>query len=798
MKRSLVIAFISLLSTLVAFSQEVTITDAYSGIPLEGVVITLGGSVTQSNSRGMATLSHFPEQGELLFTHPSYHLLRIEIQRLPQMKYRVRMVEAPLSLEEVVVSVSREEQLRFTVPRKVESLPSGLLTRAHPPTTADLTGLSGEVFIQKSQQGGGSPMIRGFSANRLLLVIDGVRMNNAIYRSGNLQNIVSVDANMLETTEILPGPGSVAYGSDALGGVLSFITHKPKLSTSEKMISEGYCRVRLFSAEQGGTLHFRWGAGAEKWGFLLGGTRSVFGNLRMGRHGPAEYLRNEYTLPSLFSGRDSIVRNNNPRMQRPTAYNQTNLTSRVRYKPSPQLEINLGGQFSGTSAVPRYDRLIVYRKDKLRYGDWHYGPQEWTLVNGSIDYHPANPLFDKVRIIPAYQYYAESRHDRSIDDPLLFNRKEKLHIYTLSVDFHKELLPAIRFSFGTEGTFNKVISRGWSTHLLTGETLASAPRYPALSHYASVAGYLSGHWEALPELSLEGGIRGTLTHTDGEFSPESGFPESSFSQTNRAVNGSLGTVWRPFPEWLFRALASTGFRAPNIDDMAKVFDSEPGNVIVPNPTLKPEYARNLEAGLAWIKENKVRMEATFFLTDLKGAMVRRPFLFNGRDSIPYNGTMSRVEALVNADGAILAGATFSAGYYFTPLLRTTHSLTAMTGHDSDGYPLRHIPPLYGSSALCYDRKPWFAEINLRYNGKIPYSRLAPDERDKPYLYLPDKQGNPYSPAWMTIGLFASYDFTPAIQLSAGIENLTNRRYRPYSSGIAAPGTSLVISLSGKI
>ncbi len=471
--------------------------------------------------------------------------------------------------------------------------------------------------------------------------------------------------------------------------------------------------------------------------------------------------------------------------------------AKARFKPSPLLEINLGGHFSGTSDVPRYDRLIVYRKGRLRYGEWFYGPQEWTLVTADIDYRPGKNLFDQVHIIPAVQFYSESRHDRPIDKSLLFHRKERLRIFTLSADFHKKINHLLQVSYGVEGAFNEVVSRGWSTHLLTGERLPVAPRYPSLSHYSHLAGYLSNHWDPHPKLSVEGGIRATHTHADGEFSPEFGFPESTFSQSNKALNGSLGAIWRPSPAWHLRVLASTGFRAPNIDDMGKVFDSAPGNVVVPNSGLKPEYARNLEAGVTWKVDNKVSAEATFFLTRLTGAMVRRPFLFNGNDSVLYDGIMSRVEALVNAESAHIAGTTWSFGYYLTPRIQTIHSLTAITGRDSDGYPVRHVPPVYGSSALRFDEKPWFAEVTLRYNGKVPYSRLAPDERDKPWLYLPEKDGNPFSPAWMTIDLLAAREITPSLKLSAGIENLTGRRYRPYSSGIVAPGTNLVISLSGQ-
>ena len=117
-------------------------------------------------------------------------------------------------------------------------------------------GSSGEVFIQKSQMGGGSPMIRGFSTNRILIVVDGVRMNNAIYRSGNLQNVISIDASTIENTEVIFGPGSVIYGSDAVGGVMSFNTILPRLSSVDEWEYSGNIMSRLSSANKEKTGHF--------------------------------------------------------------------------------------------------------------------------------------------------------------------------------------------------------------------------------------------------------------------------------------------------------------------------------------------------------------------------------------------------------------------------------------------------------------------------------------------------------------------------------------------------------------
>ncbi len=126
------------------------------------------------------------------------------------------------SLEEVVISFNKWEQNLNEVPNRIMKVDMRDARLRNPQTTADLLAQTGGVFIQKSQLGGGSPMIRGFATNRVLIVADGVRMNNAIYRSGNLQNIISIDPLSIDDAEVIFGPGSLIYGSDAIGGVMDF------------------------------------------------------------------------------------------------------------------------------------------------------------------------------------------------------------------------------------------------------------------------------------------------------------------------------------------------------------------------------------------------------------------------------------------------------------------------------------------------------------------------------------------------------------------------------------------------
>ncbi|GAI86873.1 unnamed protein product, partial [marine sediment metagenome] len=227
--------------------------------------------------------------------------------------------------------MNKWEQNKSEIPNKIKSIFESDIQFHNPQTAADLIGSSNEVFIQKSQMGGGSPMIRGFAANSVLLVIDGIRMNNAIYRSGNLHNVISIDPNIIESSEIIFGPGSVVYGSDALGGVMDFHTKKPILSASNKFSISANALTRYSSANNEKTGHLDFNLGWDKWAYLTSITYSEFGDLRMGSLENPDYKRLEYAVN--IEGNDTVIANEDPDIQKITGYNQINLMHKIRFRP---------------------------------------------------------------------------------------------------------------------------------------------------------------------------------------------------------------------------------------------------------------------------------------------------------------------------------------------------------------------------------------------------------------------------------------------------------------------------------
>jgi hemoglobin/transferrin/lactoferrin receptor protein len=790
----LVFTFIILQTNLNA--QTIQVINAKTGLPIEGVLLFTQDFSTQTDFSGHAKIDNFNTEPKILFIHSSYVNLHISKEKIVRQGKTVWLNEDPIRIDEIVVSANRWEQLKTEIPNKIISISAFEVEHFNPQTTADLVSSSGGVFVQKSQMGGGSPMIRGFSANRVLLVVDGIRMNNAIYRSGNLQNIISIDANSIENSEIIFGPGSVIYGSDALGGVISFNTLKPKLSTMDGTDFSGKIMSRFSSANLEKTVHGTFNFGGKRWAALISSTFSDFDDLNMGANGREEYLRPEFVLEGGFDGTDKIIANENPEIQTYTQYDQFNFLGKLRLRPTEKLEINLTGNHSQTSNIPRYDRLIVYNNDKLLYGEWYYGPQVTSIFSALLKYEQDCKLFDKLSFLVGYQNYTESRYDRNLNNPIRNGRKEDLSIFSVNVDLGKKIDKKNDLFYGAESYFNNVNSTGSTQNLLTDESTNIPSRYPDDSKYGSVAGYLSYKLKLKKKIILQTGTRYTHTWLNGEFNTEDyNFPFDGFDMKNSAMIGNLGMVWHPTSEWQINANFSTGFRSPNIDDVAKVFDSEPGNVMVPNPELKPEYARNFEIGIIKRFNENANFEITAFYTRLKDAMVRRDYTMNSQDSIMYDGTMSNVEALVNADAADIYGATVTFEYLFTNKIRTTNDLTITDGEDSDGYPVRHAPPLFGSSHLIFENQKLFLDLYINYNGTIDYDDLAPSEQAKPYMYAMDENGFPFSPGWWTLNMKFNYKLNPTIAFGGGVENILDKRYRTYSSGIVSPGINFIFSIN---
>jgi hemoglobin/transferrin/lactoferrin receptor protein len=796
------IAAAALLCALSAFplqAQQITIVEKTTLEPIDHVTVVnpRSGFSTLSDAAGRAVIERTRPEDTLYIQHLTYYPLRRTLADIEGDDGRVVMVERLLNLEEVVVSANKWEQNRRDLPHDIATISPREIAFRNPQTAADMLGGMNGVFVQKSQMGGGSPVLRGFEANKVLIVVDGVRLNNAIYRSGHLQNVIMLDPGILENAEVVFGPGSVIYGSDALGGVMDFHTRRPRLSFDGGTDISGHSWMRYSTANLEKSGHVDVNLGFDRIGFLTSLTFSDFGDMRSGNiHNPFYPdwgKRFEYV--DRIDGEDVVVANDNPNVQTGTAYSQYNLLQKIRYAPDALTNFEYSFHYSQSSDIPRYDRLAEYRNGQLRYAEWKYGPQTWMMHTLSADLSTPTPLYDHLRIVAAYQTVDEDRIDRGFGKSDERHREEDVAVASVNADASMQLdaSDAHRLFYGTEVVTNDVQSRGYIIDIDTDLRTPTSTRYPdGGSTMTTLAAYLTWRWHLAEQWSLNSGLRYSHILLDAAFEDKTfyDFPFDDLSINIGALNGSVGLVFRPQPDFAVNLNLSSGFRAPNVDDAGKVFDSSPGSVVVPNPDLASEYAYNMELGLEKTFGSSVHVNVVGWYTQLTDAIVRRAFRFNGQDSIMYDGTLSQVQANVNAGEARIYGASASFLADINGEFSLSSSVTWTYGRDiTDDVPLAHIPPVFGQTRLIYRRDRFRGEFALLYNGWKHIEEYSPTGEDN------EVEATIYgTPAWMTLNLRASYQLSELFQLNAALENILDEHYRPFASGVSAAGRNLVLAL----
>jgi len=705
----------------------------------------------------------------------------------------------PYNLEEVVVSGNRFPEQRRDVAQKIDVIKASSIRFSNAPTMAELLTESGKVFVQKSQLGGGSPVLRGFEASRILLVVDGVRMNNAIYRAGHLQNVITLDQSILDRLEIGYGPSSLAYGSDALGGVMHFHTKNPNLLSEGENAISGSAFMRYATAADALSGNFTLNAANEKFGSLTAFSYNDFNDLRAGtvfnEHNEGFFERPYYVVTE--NGVDQLVKNADKYTQVYTGYTQYDILQKFLYQQKANLSHTLNFQYSTSSDVPRYDRLTdPLNDDSLRNAEWYYGPQERLLAAYTMNHFRTAGFYSNMRITASYQDIEESRHNRRFDRTGLEHRTENVAVMGLNVDFEKKI-GKHDVTYGAETYYNDVRSVANEENIITGEISPLDTRYPnGGSSMQNVGAFITHSMKfGNDRFVLNDGLRYNYSILQANFEDKSffPFPYDAISQKNDGLTGSLGLIYSPDVKTKFALLVSTGYRTPNVDDLTKVFESAAGSVIVPNPELGPEKTINADLNLVKIFGDIVELELTGFYSRFTDYIAVEPGTFDGSDSIVYDGVPSEVLTTVNKGSAYLFGGNAGLDVRLIKGLTLASYITYTYGRietDTTPYPLDHIPPVYGKTSLRFEKNKITLDAFALYNGwkRIEDYNIVGGEDNDQYA-TPEGM-----PAWFTLNLKAQYTINDHIGIQAGCENILDHHYRYFASGVSAPGRNVYVAL----
>ena len=804
--------------------QKITVYDDISSLPIYDVNViiygidvvpegdgwrksqTLGGftPVEQhfTNKKGKIQTDIFEladSAWRISFHHEEYISSTLTLDSLEKTNFKVYLQSSANTLEETVVSANRISEKKKDVIQKIKVIRSKEIEFQNQSSMADLISSTGNVFVQKSQLGGGSPIIRGFETNKVLMVVDGVRMNNAIYRGGHLQNVISLDNSIMERVELVFGPGSVMYGSDAIGGVMTFKTKDPSLSHNDSILIIGQSYFRYFSAASGFSSNANISVANKKLGSLTSFTYSNFGDLMQGAERKdfvGEFGARDWYVERI-NGLDSIRTNSTPNLQRGSGYAQYDILQKFVYEQNQHVSHTLNLQLSNSSTIDRYDRLTQMSDGVAKYAEWYYGPQFRFMSAYTMSINKKNRAFDASKLTLAYQSIEESRMVRRYREDELKNRNEALDIYTLNFDFTKQLNNH-EMRYGIDAFYNFVDSKAFSQNISTMEIFELDTRYPdGGSNMSSMALYVTDNWELNDQIILSSGLRAShvrlnASFVDMTFFP---FPFDEIHQVNNSINGNIGMIFMPNESIRYTLSGSTGFRAPNIDDVSKVFESVPGKVMVPNPDLKPEYSYTIELGLEHNLFEKVNLSTNLYSTFLNNALTVNNTTFQGSDSILYDDVYSQVITTTNANRAYVCGVegilSGNIGKSFN-IYSTFNYTYGRILTDSIPYPLDHIPPVFGKVSIKYHWKRFSSEFFLNYSGwkRIEDYNLVGE--DNYSFALPEGM-----PSWYTLNLRCHYYFSKNISLQVACENILDHNYRKFASNISSPGRNFIITLRGK-
>ena len=811
--------FICVLSFSSIFAQEIKVIDELGSPIREAHFVSLEQNIHAfTNKDGIVNLAEFGTNEPLQISHSSFISVFTNKKNILSNNNQIILVFDSETLGEIVLLTRiDDENLKTTADRRV-ILHQKEIERLNTQTTADLLEKRAGVNVQKSQMGGGSPVIRGFEANRVLLVVDGVRLNNAIYRGGHLQSIISVDNATLEQVEIIFGPSSSEYSSDGLGGVIHLHTKRPKF-TDSPIFKQNYS-TRFATANKGLSQHYDLSYTSKGFSIFSSVSTSDFDDLKMGavrKHGYENWGK---VYHYMVNGKQK--ENPNPNIQKHTGYSQKDFLQKAIFRLSDKLLFTGNFQFSNSSNVPRFDKMNDYKSisynqetetteyEDLKYATWNYGPQKRSFYSMQFDYSANSLLLDSAQLIFGYQDVFESRLVQKIDSDESIDQHENVDIYSINANFRKNKL-----HYGLEFYNNQVLSKAFKT-IDNISNPYDQTRYPnGGSSMSSWAAYITYAKKVSEKLKLNAGIRFTENKLSGKYiqvrMPTITLPYDSIDNKYNAFTGNFSAAYFPNESWKIAAIVSSGFHAPNLDDVSKVF-YKGSNVTIPNFNLRPEYANTAEINITKNINNRILINANAYYTAISDAIMRVE-----ADSIHKVGVIidpeegfTSIKTNQNTGKAEIYGATASLSMRIASNYTLETDYTYIKGRNKDtDLPFTHIPPSFGKTAIYADFDHWRASFYALYNGSKPMDQYdlisgTDNEEESPILWTNLEESDTWvieyqgTPAWYTLNMSFMYRFSESFTLQLAAENILDHHYKTFASGLSAPGRNFILTLRANL
>lgn len=642
----------------------------------------------------------------------------------------------------IIISAQRHQTEVFDRPESVGYLDKKQLKSVSPMSMPQALSYVPGVWMQKTNHGGGSAFVRGFTGYQTLLMMDGIRMNNSTYRSGPNQYLNSVDPLMISHVEVLRGGGSVQYGSDAIGGTIQLLSKDPVFSESGVKLG-GDIYGKYWSSDMEKTVRGQVNLGSSKFAIVGGFTYKDLGDIKAGGD-----------LGTLD----------------PTGYDEYSMDFKGIYRFGTKHQITGAYQNMKQNNVPLYHKIVPGG-----YECYHFNPQQRDLAYLRFESFYPNKIVSQIQYTVSLQNSLEVREKQKTGSEIFVSEEDDVRTLGANVDIISKISETWNASTGVEYYHDNIGSSANYTNTETGESQDLRGLYPDGSTYDNFA-IFSMHSFDLNRWNITAGLRYNFIQLQVE---DTTFGNSKI--TPDALVGHVGAVYKINENHHLSALINSSFRAPNINDVSS-FGIADFRFEVPSYDLKPETSLNKEIGY---KIRYERFSAAFhvFHNKLNDIITNVPADYNGIDSLAGYKVYKRE----NVNEAAIYGGELELEAQLTPALVGFGNMSYTYGENiSKGEPMRRIPPLNGRLGLR-------ANFNSNFNLMAEWVFAAEQARLSSGDISDDRIAEGGTSGWNLVNIYGGYDHK-YFSINASLQNLFDQAYRIHGSGVDGIGRSFWVSL----
>jgi hemoglobin/transferrin/lactoferrin receptor protein len=649
--------------------------------------------------------------------------------------------------ESVTVTARRDAARAYDVPRSITVIDAGEIARRLPRTTPEALADAPGLFVQKTGHGGGSPYIRGLIGNQVLVLIDGIRLNNATFRYGPNQYLATLDPAVIERIEVVRGAGSVLYGSDAIGGVINIVTRRPA-DIGQSLAATGRVSTKVVTSGMEQSGRFELAVAGPRGGLLGGLSLRNFGDLRAGR---------------------------GLGIESPSGYHEVAGDLRADV-PLPQGQrLTFAYQHHRQDDVPRYDQVAV-----RGFAHSSFDPQSRQVGYARYERTLRGAWASALRATGSLQRTTEQRKYQAGQSDVLTIERDEVAVGGLSLELQSRPLAFLSMVSGMDYHHDSVDSRRQDVRQTTNEIRERRGLYADGATAKSVAVFTHATLTR-PRWLVDAGLRVSRIEVAV---PESLVPAARIAPTN--VIGSTGVLFTLVGGLRLFGSVSQAFRAPNIDDLSTLGPFDFG-VEVPSPQLRPEASLTTEGGVK-LRTARAGASVAVYRTALSELIDRIPATFNGSPRLGDQAVYQKS----NVGSAFVRGVEADGELALTSSLTVSGFVTYTYGQAvSRNEPLRRIPPFNGLFALRFT-----PTTDVWVDGGVRFAarqdRLAAGDRADHRIAAGG------TPGWTVITINAGHRLSGRVDLVGGIQNLLDEPYRTHGSGIDGAGRSAWIGLNARL